>query len=111
MIIEFGKYKGSRLEDLPEDYLLWLLDMRKKDVRIYEGELERRKLAEEASLTMSEKIISAGYRELAKKFHPDAGGSAKEFQELRASFEQLQSVMKEARAEVKLEEDGGLPWK
>jgi curved DNA-binding protein CbpA len=32
--------------------------------------------------TVAEELIKAGYKALAKKFHPDAGGSKEQFQDL-----------------------------
>jgi len=40
----------------------------------------------------AEKIIAAGFRNLAKEFHPDAGGSKREFQELTEAASFLRRV-------------------
>ena len=98
MIIEFGKYKGTKLENVPQEYLLWLLDMRKKDVKLYQDELDRRELAEAGSLSMVERIASVGFKTLALKLHPDQGGSQEEFLELRAAQEQLKTLIQEVKA-------------
>lgn len=40
---------------------------------------------------MQERIVQEGFRSLAKKFHPDAGGRAEDFQELKAAQEALRA--------------------
>ena|SRR5215213_2758939 len=90
----FGKYGDRELEDVPEDYLIWLIDNSKQKVRFYEAELARRDMAKEATMGMTEKIIRAGFRALATKLHPDAGGSTKAMQELNATYETLVSGLK-----------------
>ena len=94
----FGKYAGMDLRDVPQEYLEWLIQMRKKDLAEYQGELERRELVESASITMVERVVQEGFRSLAKKFHPDAGGSDAEFVELKAAHEQLKMVLGEIKS-------------
>ena len=94
-VLSFGKYAGQDLRDVPEDYLQWLISMRKKDLAEYEAEVERRALVEEGTLTMVEKIVQAGFRALAQKFHPDRGGTAQEFRDLTAANEQLKVILRE----------------
>lgn len=94
----FGKYNGMPFEDVPADYFEWLIETRKKDIQLYQAEIDRRAAMEVANLTMTEKIIQAGYRVLAKTMHPDVGGSKEQFQELQGSYEQLKSVMSEVKA-------------
>jgi len=45
------------------------------------------------SKTIAEEIIKAGYRQLTKKFHPDAGGSHDEMIVLKATAEHLAGVL------------------
>jgi hypothetical protein len=96
-VFTFGKYNGMAFENVPSDYFEWLIGTRKKDIEAYQAELDRRAAAEVASLTMTERIIVAGYRALAKTMHPDVGGSKEQFQELQGSYEQLKSVMVEVK--------------
>jgi hypothetical protein len=74
MILNFGKYSGYDIRNVPRDYLEWLIERGKKDLAGYSAELERRDLAEAAQLSMAEQIVQTGYRTLAQKFHPDKGG-------------------------------------
>lgn len=46
-----------------------------------------------ASPTMEE-IIQAGYREMAKKYHPDHGGDTKKMQDVNAAYENLKNVVR-----------------
>lgn len=85
----FGKYAHLDLEEVPEDYLIWLIENSKQKVRFYEQELARRDMAKEATMDMVEKIVRAGYRELSKKLHPDSGGTNAAMQELNATYEKL----------------------
>ena len=103
MVLNFGKHSGKDLSDVPEDYLGWLIDTRKKELQVYEAEVARRKAVEEASQSDLEKLIQAGYRALAQKAHPDKGGSAQEFQALQAAYEQAKMLLQE----VKLITGGG----
>lgn len=97
MKMAFGKYAGMELGEVPVDYLEWMVNKCKGDLKTYQDELERRTLLEVASQSTLEKIVSAGFRELAKKAHPDAGGSPKDFLELKAAQEQLKVILQELK--------------
>jgi hypothetical protein len=97
MIITFGKYNGQPLENIPADYIEWLISTRKKDIEMYQRELDRRATAELSTMTMVERIIQSGYRSLAKTMHPDAGGTTEGFQELQGSYEQLKGILSEVK--------------
>ena len=90
----FGKYANLELCDVPEDYLLWLRASSLDKVKMIDGELERRTNLEEASMGMIDRIIATGYRELAKRLHPDHGGNGEEMKELNASFNKLKQARK-----------------
>lgn len=95
MRMPFGKYRGSAVEDIPLDYLQWLV--RTVDLR--------GTLAEAVSRAISEKaendhyyspppeppmtLIRLTYRTLALKWHPDRGGSVQAMQALNEFFEAL----------------------
>jgi len=99
-IFAFGKYKGLEYSEADEEYLQWMIDAKLKEIKGYQDELDRRAMAKEASLSMSEKIITAGYKALAMSLHPDKGGSTVQFQELKASYDQLKDVMNAVKASV-----------
>jgi hypothetical protein len=113
MTLSFGKYSGQDLRDVPRDYIEWLIDMRKKDLAEYEGELARREMVEQGSLTMVEQIAAAGYRAMALKMHPDKGGSTGEFQALQAANEQMKVILREVKnvaGTTKNPDDSKAPW-
>ena len=78
---------------MPQEYLEWYLrenDLLMKQCR---EELERRNALEEATQSMAERIIQAGYRALAKQMHPDLGGDPAQFRELQGTVEELRSTL------------------
>lgn len=95
--LTFGKHAGQDIALVPADYIQWLLGKAKQDVADYEGELARREAVETANTSIAERIVKAGFRELAKTLHPDKGGDAKEFQELTKANEQLKMVLEEIK--------------
>jgi hypothetical protein len=89
MRLGFGKYKDTDLRDVPEEYLQWLINSSLENVNNYQAELARREMVEEADASWTERIIKIGYRELAKRHHPDGGGSDADMQQLNNAYENL----------------------
>jgi Putative quorum-sensing-regulated virulence factor len=85
----FGKYADYDLCEVPESYLRWLAMDTKQRLATYENELTRREMDAEASASWMEKIVRIGFKELAKRHHPDAGGSTRDMQGLNAAYEAL----------------------
>jgi DnaJ-class molecular chaperone len=54
--------------------------------------LARREMDAEASETWMEKIIRVGFKELAKRHHPDQGGSTMDMQKLNAAYDTLRAL-------------------
>jgi hypothetical protein len=82
MNLSFGKYKGMPLHQIPADYFGWLCSLELRDERIQlaiEEERQRRIFLEEHPGSVNPRlvveIVGAGLRTLAKKVHPDHGGS------------------------------------
>jgi len=46
------------------------------------------------AVNWTERIVSTGFRELAKKFHPDAGGTDDEFDRLHKAYTDLREFAK-----------------
>jgi len=98
MKVPFGKYRGIELGEVPDDYLLWLLTIKLRD-RLRSAvakEIRRRHLDEERRATavvptLVPKIISAGFRILANKFHPDHGGDGRKMVELNRAVDWLRA--------------------
>jgi len=87
MRLWFGKFKGSRVQDLPDDYLEWLASVDLSNERLrsaVEEERQRRIFLEQngerINAKLVDEIVGAGLRSLAKKYHPDNGGSHEKMQ-------------------------------
>ncbi len=98
--LTFGKYKGIELRDVPADYLSWLVDTAEADAKRYRDELARRDAVEHSSMDLITRLLTVGYKELAKKAHPDGGGSQEQFVALQGAFETLK-IAAEAIKETK----------
>jgi hypothetical protein len=103
MKIWFGKHSGKEVHELPDDYLNWLvgyerqyIDQSRRLLDDAEKEIVARESAALADLSVAEKIIKAGYLELAKRCHPDTGGSHEEMVELNATVEKLRRSLEPA---------------
>jgi hypothetical protein len=91
----FGKYRGWRLAALPDDYVEWLLSLedlraplaarvleeatRRGLHRHHHHDQDRSAQPDRArryvpDVIIVEKLVGAGLRTLARKYHPDAGG-------------------------------------
>ena len=80
MIMTFGKHRGKHIRDIPNDYLLWVLDncgnlqpTMRREIRIRLG-LEPPPRPHSADLTVG-RVLEPWYRKLAREFHPDTRGS------------------------------------
>ena len=51
MILQFGKYRGCSIRQVPDEYLDWLLKTQKETVQAIETEIERRRLADDEDST------------------------------------------------------------
>ena len=94
MILTFGKFKGSYIQDVPDSYLLWLVDQEwlydtvRDEV---EMELLARKVPHNApSPKMPDNShVAAIYKMLAKKYHPDKGGTTESMQAINDFYTEL----------------------
>jgi hypothetical protein len=87
MVIWFGKFKGTPIEDLPDDYLGWLASLENLHDKlrpVVDAEWERRIFLREhpgcINPRLVDEIVGAGLRSLARKYHPDHGGSDEKMQ-------------------------------
>lgn len=82
MKMPFGKHKGRDITDIPRSYLCWMLNtiefhdecLREEVRRVYYG------------IGEVDEIRSA-YLRLAKKYHPDVGGTKEAMQALNEFYE------------------------
>lgn len=98
MILRYGQYKGRNLRDVPGEYLAFLHEESNKTSAACAEELQRREQAEEAKMPMIERVVAAGFHTLARKLHPDLGGSTVGMQELNAAHEALREMLRSSQA-------------
>jgi len=79
MIMTFGKHRGKHLRDIPADYLVWCLDnvstlqpTLRREIRIRLGIQTG---PQPNNLPVVARVLDPWYRQLAREFHPDCGGS------------------------------------
>ena len=91
MEMPFGKYKGEDVEDLPESYLRWLTS-----IDLY-GSL-REAVYEALGKPDPQKQLPAQiqlvYKQIAKRWHPDTGGSDEAMTAVNEFYEELQKQTK-----------------
>jgi hypothetical protein len=106
MKMPFGKHKGEPLAALPDGYLDWLvtIDLRPRLRAAVWNEIRRREDAAagraqgSSSLTCPEprvarELVGAGLRSLARRYHPDAGGSHEDMIRVTACADWLRGVI------------------
>ena len=100
MIIPFGKFKGTFLCDLPSDYLAWLqtIELRNPLRAAICAEANTRRLNTESRdfssapyIVAVDELVSAGFKSLAKKYHPDIGGTHEKMIEITHAAEWVKS--------------------
>src|SRR5437867_1223030 len=102
----FGRHKGRPLDQLPTDYIEWLvtLDLREPLRRHVTVEYERRfgAVAEErpafpADLRqVAHQVVTAGLHVVARTTHPDAGGNGAVMRDVNAAVELLRRLIGDA---------------
>lgn len=93
MILSFGKYKDWDLSEVPDDYVDYMVQQKRRDLQLWEDEQQRRELMREAEMPMIEKVIKVGFRTLAQQYHPDHGGDEEAMRQLNAAMAQLQDIV------------------
>jgi hypothetical protein len=96
----FGKFKGHAVDDLPRDDLEWLADnvaLREPLASAVQEALGGGSLTKTGDLPPELKpvvseIVSQGYRTLAQKCHPDAGGDHRQMIRLNQARDWLRKV-------------------
>jgi uncharacterized protein (DUF3820 family) len=87
----FGKHKGRPLHDLPGEYLHWLAGRELSGwlADAVAAELTRRRLGPDGLRHSMVEIVQTGFRELAKRVHPDHGGDTASMREILAARAEL----------------------
>ncbi len=99
----FGKYRGWPLDELPDTYLDWLasLDNLREPLRsaVYREQDRRQDYDHSAPTLMrldtvvADALVTAGYRALALRHHPDHGGDTRTMQKINGTVEALRELM------------------
>src|SRR4051812_34225645 len=92
MEIPFGKHKGTRLEDVPKHYLLWVLDNCEIKSPTLKSEIEKiLGLAPRMDFSLRPSVdeLKPVYRRMAAKYHPDRGGSTEAMVAINDFWEQI----------------------
>src|SRR5947207_10839575 len=101
----FGRHKGRPLDQLPSDYIWWLvtLDLRPPLRRHVALEYERRFGAAAADRSfprdlrqVAHKVVTAGLHAVAKTAHPDAGGNSAVMRDVNVVVELLRRLIGDA---------------
>ena len=105
----FGKHKGRPIATLPDSYLEWLTslpDLREPLASEVAREIEWRAGGRESSASpwsyaspcpspeLASDLITAGFKILAKKLHPDVGGNHEKMLALNSVAEWLRSRLR-----------------
>ena len=103
MIMRFGRYRGQDISEVPDDYLEWLERTQTCDLDQLRAAMEQRGLRTHRPQPrvvyqqplkpgpLIAEMIHAGYRTLAKKYHPDMGGNTQQMQQLNEAFERWEN--------------------
>jgi hypothetical protein len=91
-----GKFRGAHVSTVPSDYLQTLISANRDAIDLLQGELDRRAAIAEASQSVGERIVDAGFKSLAVKFHPDKGGDPATMRALIAAREKLREMLRDS---------------
>jgi hypothetical protein len=100
----FGKHRGEYLEDIPADYLRWVL-LNCANIKPYlrqaiESELTNRgrqtyratEPPQTNQLTLTSALVRTWHRETVMRFHPDRGGSTEAMQAINEAHDRLKQL-------------------
>jgi hypothetical protein len=108
-VMPFGKFRGLEITDLPDWYIRWvakLPNLRDPLLSSIRAEVQRRASEETESEhaygagdacpnpKLADELIGAGVRSLAKKYHPDVGGSNEQMRDVNTTAEWLRRQSK-----------------
>ena len=73
---------------------MFLIESATTTIEECKTELARRESAAEATFPWVQRVIEIGYRELARRHHPDLGGDVEEMRELNRAVEALRELVR-----------------
>lgn len=100
MILQFGKYRGQPVSQVPADYLRWLERTKREELQELQYAMENRGIParwarpEVRTTQTLREMIEAGYRTLAMKYHPDHGGDSEKMRDLNLEIARWRSEAK-----------------
>lgn len=106
MTMPFGKYRGCLISELPDDYLDWLttIDLRPRLRQAVEAEIDRRADARSHTAapgmrpcpepSIADEIVNAGLKVVARRYHPDVGGTHAQMIAATAAADWLRGVVR-----------------
>lgn len=96
----FGKHKGEELADIPDDYLFWCLDHCTSMSPSLRKAIERHLNYEPLPINGAaldddvRNLVRAWYRDLAKRWHPDNGGSTDAMKAINDAHDLLRKILR-----------------
>jgi hypothetical protein len=110
MVLPFGKFKGHDLAAVPNDYILFLLSIPLRSPALRQAvkaSARDRGLVEEPEPSAPRawsretaeaalELVALGYRQAARRHHPDHGGDVRAMQAVNAAREVLTALVGEA---------------
>jgi hypothetical protein len=93
----FGKHRGLPLEEVPDSYLMWILDNVTLDNRPSLREAIRLRLGlprtDSRTGANLDGLVKSWYRRLSMDFHPDRGGSHEAMIAINEAHERLRKLL------------------
>jgi hypothetical protein len=98
MRMPWGRYRYWDLEQVPDSYLLWVLDCCEKVSPTLREAICRRLgvrqgAAREAPIPDWDEVLRTWYRQLVLDFHPDRGGSTAAVQAVNEAYHRLRKMV------------------
>jgi hypothetical protein len=88
MLMPFGKYRGYEVDGLPEQYLSWLVNNIQLREPLRSEVISAMRLGTDV-VREDTTGTRAIYLEMAKKWHPDHGGTKEAMQAVNEFYERL----------------------
>lgn len=96
--LRWGKYKGYDIKDVPKTYLLWLYRNNLEVTEAIEKCLGTIDLENQVKSNYPNNLsdsISSLRRRLAKRYHPDSGGSNESMAAVNATIDEVLYLLKD----------------
>lgn len=102
MKMPFGKYRGVNLEEIPQDYLLWTyenINFRSKTLKCEIESILNISSHEDDSKGKEDSISAAEIEtwlsRMARRYHPDRGGTNEQMQAVMEGYHLLKEILKQ----------------